>query len=199
VFTQTGRGKRPAPWGNIGVGETVWMKWSRGPVVAKATISGFRQVLDATPSTLRAAVSGYGLADTAAYWAGLPDNFHALAVFLTDEQWLDEPLAVTGAANQRSWIVFANEQEREKWMTAPLEPAEAKPRDPRGPRTAGLSLRFKVFRRDSFCCQYCGRSAPNVELHVDHVVAWASGGKTEIENLRTACSDCNLGKGAREL
>lgn len=59
-------------------------------------------------------------------------------------------------------------------------------------------LRFKVFRRDSFRCVACGRSPANhlhVELHADHILAVANGGKTTFENLQTLCQDCNLGKG----
>lgn len=56
-------------------------------------------------------------------------------------------------------------------------------------------LRFKVLNRDEFTCQYCGRKAPDVPLHVDHVVPRSKEGKTVIDNLKTACSDCNLGKG----
>lgn len=60
--------------------------------------------------------------------------------------------------------------------------------------TKGLSVRFKVLNRDSFTCQYCGQKAPNVELHVDHVIPRSKGGLSSIDNLVTACQDCNLGK-----
>jgi len=61
------------------------------------------------------------------------------------------------------------------------------------------SLRFEVFKRDSFTCQYCGRRAPDVVLHCDHVKPLFEGGEHSILNLTTACVDCNLGKGRREL
>lgn len=51
-------------------------------------------------------------------------------------------------------------------------------------------LRFEVFKRDSFKCQYCGKSAPEVVLHVDHIKPVAEGGTNEITNLITACADC---------
>lgn len=63
----------------------------------------------------------------------------------------------------------------------------------------GKKLRFEVFKRDSFTCQYCGEKAPGVVLHVDHIKPVAEGGSGEIFNLITACVDCNLGKGARPL
>lgn len=60
-------------------------------------------------------------------------------------------------------------------------------------------LRFEVFKRDSFTCQYCGKSAPDVVLHVDHIKPVKDGGTNDIMNLITSCADCNLGKGARKL
>jgi len=59
--------------------------------------------------------------------------------------------------------------------------------------------RFEVFKRDSFKCQYCGRSAPEVVLHVDHIKPVKQDGGNEIFNLITSCADCNSGKGARPL
>ena len=54
--------------------------------------------------------------------------------------------------------------------------------------------RFEVLRRDEYTCQYCGETAPNVTLHVDHVVPVALGGSDKPENLVAACKDCNIGK-----
>lgn len=60
-------------------------------------------------------------------------------------------------------------------------------------------LRFEVFKRDNFKCQYCGKCAPDVVLHVDHIDPVSKGGKNEIMNLITACEDCNGGKSDRLL
>jgi hypothetical protein len=63
----------------------------------------------------------------------------------------------------------------------------------------GKKLRFEVFKRDAFTCQYCGSKAPDVILHVDHIDPVANGGGNDLLNLITACEGCNLGKGARTL
>lgn len=60
-------------------------------------------------------------------------------------------------------------------------------------------IRFEVFKRDKFTCQYCGRSAPDVVLEVDHIKPVAEGGSNDVMNLITSCFDCNRGKGKREL
>lgn len=65
--------------------------------------------------------------------------------------------------------------------------------------TITLRLRFAVLDRDGFTCRYCGRSAPDVALHVDHVHPLSKGGKATLDNLVTACRECNLGKGSRLL
>jgi 5-methylcytosine-specific restriction endonuclease McrA len=61
-------------------------------------------------------------------------------------------------------------------------------------KAVSKSVRFEVFKRDSFKCQYCGRSAPDVVLNIEHITAVANGGDNEIMNLVTACFDCNRGK-----
>lgn len=66
-------------------------------------------------------------------------------------------------------------------------------------KAIGKKLRFEVFKRDGFKCQYCGKSSPDVILHVDHIDPVANGGDADILNLITSCQDCNLGKGARLL
>lgn len=72
---------------------------------------------------------------------------------------------------------------------------------PSAVKRIGLSkkLRFEVFKRDSFRCQYCGGVAPEVLLVVDHVQPVAEGGKHDMLNLLTACQPCNSGKGKRML
>lgn len=55
-------------------------------------------------------------------------------------------------------------------------------------------LRFEILRRDNHTCQYCGEKAPDVTLHVDHVVPVTLGGSDKPDNLVAACKDCNLGK-----
>lgn len=57
-------------------------------------------------------------------------------------------------------------------------------------------VRFDVFKRDGFVCQYCGAHPPAVVLHVDHIHPVAEGGTNDIDNLITACEPCNLGKGS---
>lgn len=60
-------------------------------------------------------------------------------------------------------------------------------------------VRFEVFKRDSFTCQYCGRKPPEVILEIDHIVSIKNSGDNSITNLLTACFDCNRGKGAEKI
>ncbi|MGQ0457659.1 MAG: homing endonuclease associated repeat-containing protein [Hyphomicrobium sp.] len=64
-------------------------------------------------------------------------------------------------------------------------------------RKINWRLRAIVLIRDNCICGMCGASPAknsDVTLHVDHILAWSRGGETEITNLRTLCSICNVGK-----
>lgn len=55
-------------------------------------------------------------------------------------------------------------------------------------------MRYEILRRDNHACRYCGASAPDVKLNVDHVIPTSLGGSDKPDNLATACADCNGGK-----
>lgn len=66
---------------------------------------------------------------------------------------------------------------------------------------------LKVFKRDGWRCQLCGKKlnpkhrgkirddAPEL----DHIIPWAKGGEHSYRNTQCACRKCNMEKGAREL
>ncbi|MBX2845242.1 MAG: HNH endonuclease [Saprospiraceae bacterium] len=66
-------------------------------------------------------------------------------------------------------------------------------------KSISKKLRFEVFKRDKFKCVYCGSSAPDVVLQVDHIDPVSNGGDNNILNLATSCFDCNSGKSNRKL
>lgn len=66
-------------------------------------------------------------------------------------------------------------------------------------KTVSKTLRFEIFKRDSFTCQYCGAHPPAIVLEIDHIIPVASGGGNQMDNLISACLNCNRGKSARSL
>lgn len=59
------------------------------------------------------------------------------------------------------------------------------------------SIRYDVMKRDNFKCNYCGKSPAtdsNVELQIDHITPITNGGDNHMDNLKTICKDCNIGK-----
>lgn len=65
---------------------------------------------------------------------------------------------------------------------------------PTGRKPLGKRVRFEVFKRDGFRCQYCGAEAPGVVLEIDHINPVSKDGDNEIMNLVTSCRACNSGK-----
>jgi len=50
------------------------------------------------------------------------------------------------------------------------------------------SVRVSVLNRDKYKCVFCGKSAKQVELEVDHIIPFAKGGSNDLSNLQTLCS-----------
>jgi 5-methylcytosine-specific restriction endonuclease McrA len=57
--------------------------------------------------------------------------------------------------------------------------------------------RQNVLARDRWRCQYCGAKKPSDELTYDHVIPRSRGGKTNWDNIVTACVSCNARKANR--
>lgn len=66
-------------------------------------------------------------------------------------------------------------------------------------KSLSKKVRFDVFKRDGFACQYCGNTPPAVILEVDHIDPVCEGGEDTRDNLITACFDCNRGKAGATL
>lgn len=66
-------------------------------------------------------------------------------------------------------------------------------------KSLSKKVRFEVFKRDSFTCQYCGSKTPDVILEVDHITPVKEGGTNDLMNLVTSCFNCNRGKRDKKL
>jgi 5-methylcytosine-specific restriction endonuclease McrA len=64
-------------------------------------------------------------------------------------------------------------------------------------RQAAGMKRVRVFIRDKFTCQYCGKRKNACELTLDHITPRSQRGLSTPENLVTACVACNNRKGNR--
>lgn len=56
------------------------------------------------------------------------------------------------------------------------------------------SRRKKVYKRDNYTCQNCGRQGGphgNAELHAHHKVPKSKGGSHDLNNLKTLCTYCH--------
>ena len=61
--------------------------------------------------------------------------------------------------------------------------------------TSYYQIWFKVLLRDTFTCQYCGRTPQDgAKLRVDHIIHKSKNGDYTVTNLITSCEICNLGK-----
>jgi ferredoxin len=103
------------------------------------------------------------------------------------------------ASNNTPWIVGAPTTRKTLALNYEPEPTITPAGSTRPKEKIAPGLRMKVLERDHYTCRYCGKcvAVHSVVLHVDHIFPESEGGKTTLDNLVTACEDCNLGKGAR--
>lgn len=66
-------------------------------------------------------------------------------------------------------------------------------------KTAVGFSRTNVYLRDQYKCQYCGCGVTRTTATLDHVVPLSRGGKTNFENIVTACHSCNSRKADRSF
>ena len=65
-------------------------------------------------------------------------------------------------------------------------------------RAISTRLRDRVVSEHGRICHLCQQPISlEEEIHIDHVVPWAAGGLTELDNLRPAHGLCNLRKGGK--
>lgn len=81
---------------------------------------------------------------------------------------------------QKAELIAENVLKLVRYVKVPYRPVPRKP------------SKIAIFKRDKYCCQYCGSKK---KLTLDHVVPKSRGGDNSWENLVTACEPCNLKKG----
>lgn len=64
-------------------------------------------------------------------------------------------------------------------------------------RQIDTKIQWKVFKRDNYMCQYCGKD--DVPLTIDHIVLWEDLGQSVEDNLITSCRKCNKTRGNMKM
>lgn len=199
VFCQTHKSQTPLNDSLLAPGQNVYMKWTGGPIVAVSRLVSWHsgEFNNGNINKVRELTIGSNLFGLTEYWKSVTEkgNGKYTITHLSDEKWLDKLLFPNERSYGSSWIYLDTLEKKLKWLSIEHEPLEKK----QSSRNIPSSLRFQVLKRDKFTCQYCGRKAPDVVLHIDHVIPWSKVKEHKIENLKVACSDCNLGKSDKLL
>jgi len=106
--------------------------------------------------------------------------------------------AVTLVYLGKAEVVVSYDEEIRSPSTAIKLPAVLRLKKKTATTKRGVKFsRINVYLRDDFTCQYCSVKQPVRGLTYDHVIPRAQGGRTEWENIVTACYPCNSAKGNR--
>lgn len=61
-------------------------------------------------------------------------------------------------------------------------------------RAPDWQIKRAIFERDRGVCAMCGEQSHSWEA--DHILEWAEGGRTNLQNLQTLCRTCHKSKSA---
>lgn len=56
------------------------------------------------------------------------------------------------------------------------------------------SKRKRIYKRDNYLCQYCGKDCSDGDISIDHIIPISAGGSESDDNLCVACYACNSKK-----
>jgi superfamily II DNA or RNA helicase len=86
----------------------------------------------------------------------------------------------------------------EKYGVGP-SPKPTLSRRPRRQKELSDAEKRQVKTRDGNACLCCGATGKGVRLEVDHIVSYAVGGESSVENSQTLCRVCNREKAINEI
>ncbi len=120
--------------------------------------------------------------------------------------WL-APSLVHRIQSTMSWVrrfqklvpVTALAQELVRFDTQQLENPDISGIEYQQGTLAGYEVREYLLEKYNRCCVYCGKSAMDVTVQIDHVVPRAHGGSNRVSNLVLACWKCNATKGSQPV
>lgn len=117
VFTQTHKTHPPIPYNRIKIGETIWVKWSGGSIVAKAKVEGGLRLLEnCSPKELKQTVRGTRLYDHKEYWDTLPPQFYGMIIYVADSHRLEKPIQPQERSYGSGWVVLDDEEKKKDWL-----------------------------------------------------------------------------------
>lgn len=125
---------------------------------------------------------------------------HLVATFSSNKDWVAQLRSASDGMAQ-----FKNEVERRTRLKWDVENVgklyhrvlQANEKHYRQPITYEELLRLLINSPLKCANVECGKTPPEVKLHIDHIFAASRGGNSKFENLRFLCEKCNLSKSAK--
>lgn len=97
------------------------------------------------------------------------------------------------AAQQRRASVLHGAEHRKRYKAAHPEAVRAHN------RRHSKRVRLKIYQRDRWKCQICGKRVTQQEATLDHIVPTAMNGNNQQANLQLAHRSCNSRRGAGRI
>ncbi len=143
---------------------------------------------------------------TVVYWTDIGARFQVrgviigdgeteLALLLPNEYTADQSISL--GLSVEDWLQFLKYSDNPQIVVTDEQREIVKAIIRKNSRQIEEIIRFKVYKRDNFQCQYC--SATDRPLTLDHYLPQELGGATVMENLKTSCRPCNKAKANKSI
>ena len=120
AFVQTRPKRTPLRLEKVQAGQTVWLKFSSGPIVARAKILSVHDgvIENGDIRRVRELTSGTQLFNLAEYWNTISKQMNCffVVVKLCDEEWLSKPIYPEVRSRGSSWIYLDTEAKKKLWL-----------------------------------------------------------------------------------
>ena len=121
AFVQTRSDCPPLKLEKVQAGQMVWLKFSSGPIVARAKILSVHDgvIENGDIRRVRELTSGTQLFNLAEYWNTISKQMNCffVVVKLCDEEWLSKPIYPEVRSRGSSWIYLDTEERKKLWLS----------------------------------------------------------------------------------
>ena len=202
LFIQTHKKRAPLNDSKLSTGQTIWMKWSGGPIVARTKLLSWTQghFENGNINEMRNSVQHTSLFSSNSYWESVAEKRDAYytIVFLKENEgsWIGSENLIYPEARSvgPSWVYLDTSDKKKLWLTNNID-QQLKENNPKG-RKIPAGLVYDVWTRDNSQCQICFETAaPHLpKFEIDHITPWSIVKEHKLDNLRLLCRDHNRGK-----
>ena len=104
------------PFNRVEPGDTVFLKWSGGPIIARAKVRESTSVEYSNVEDVRELCKGYSLYELEDFWEAMRGRRYATVVELEDVKGIHPPIVPRTRSMGTGWIILDTPEKEKMWL-----------------------------------------------------------------------------------